>query len=470
MTATQTNELCRITVVTPTSFADVAVPTGTSVAELVRAMIVQSDDKELSAVPMVLQRLGGAPFPSDATLDSAQIRDGEKLYLQPRASQVASMVFDDLIDGVGDTIAGRSDGWSEASTSLLFTSLAAGVLAFGVLVLLWAGPVSSVTAAGAGIGVVLMVAAALCAAIFDMKPSARVAGGFGVIYATVAGVSIPLSSGDAPVVESSLPRGWVVQSDTVIAGSVTLALASLFALVAVGASHEAFSAAATIGVGGATIGMLGGWMNWDPVDAIATVAVSVVLAAPALPGFSYRLAHIRPPHLPTDPTDLTADIVDPVPSSEVVPKAAVAHQILTGLLVGSSVVVGLSFPAVASAPGKAPVVLSMVIVAVLLLRSRVLIGRWQRVGVIAAAFVGIAALGWRLLDVGGEEPPVTAAAVAVFLFSTSLFVAASKMPGFRLSPYWGRAADVFESLLAVAVLPVLFSLLGVYATARDIAG
>jgi hypothetical protein len=44
------------------------------------------------------------------------------------------------------------------------------------------------------------------------------------------------------------------------------------------------------------------------------------------------------------------------------------------------------------------------------------------------------------------------------------------MPGRRLQPYWGRTVDIVESLTAVAVVPVLLAVLGVYAWMRGLAG
>jgi hypothetical protein len=44
------------------------------------------------------------------------------------------------------------------------------------------------------------------------------------------------------------------------------------------------------------------------------------------------------------------------------------------------------------------------------------------------------------------------------------------LPGRRLLPYWGRAGDIFEWVVAISILPLTLGLLGVFGWARSLAG
>ncbi len=470
MSTTPATHLCRITVVAPTTFADLAVPVDTPVAELLPAIMQYCNDDGLDGEPMVLQLLGGPPLPPDATLASSDVYDGQTLYLRPRADPIPAMVFDDLIDGVGGVVAGGSQRWSAAATGSLYTLLAGVALAFGVFVLLWPGPsvVGLITAAISSL--LLMIIASLSATSFDLPANAMVSAWFGVAFATVAGMMMPVVSTSAVSEGATTIRGWALLPEVLVAGSATLAVAALVGALAVDEAVGGFTAAGTLGLGGMAIGMFEVWGDWDLVDAASAAAATCILLGPVLPSLAYRLARIRPPHLPTEPGDLQADIVDPLAGELVTERAVLANEMLTGLLIGTSLVVGFSFPLISGESGVFSTVLTALMIAILLLRSRVLTENRQRLAVVLAGWAGILAFAWRFLAAIVQDLRPAVAMAATIVASTVLLFAAAAMPGTRLSPYWGRSADILETLLAAALLPVLFGSLGVYATARAIAG
>ena len=51
-----------------------------------------------------------------------------------------------------------------------------------------------------------------------------------------------------------------------------------------------------------------------------------------------------------------------------------------------------------------------------------------------------------------------------------LAIASWTVPGRRMLPYWGRAAELLHSGLAVAVLPLTLWTLGVFGALRAISG
>jgi hypothetical protein len=51
-----------------------------------------------------------------------------------------------------------------------------------------------------------------------------------------------------------------------------------------------------------------------------------------------------------------------------------------------------------------------------------------------------------------------------------LLVVGWTVPGRRLLPYWGRAADILHTLCALALLPLALQACGVYRTLRGLGG
>jgi hypothetical protein len=58
----------------------------------------------------------------------------------------------------------------------------------------------------------------------------------------------------------------------------------------------------------------------------------------------------------------------------------------------------------------------------------------------------------------------------VGLAAGALVLAAQLMPGRRLLPFWGWAAEVGDTVLALLTIPILLQILHVYGWARGLAG
>jgi hypothetical protein len=50
--------------------------------------------------------------------------------------------------------------------------------------------------------------------------------------------------------------------------------------------------------------------------------------------------------------------------------------------------------------------------------------------------------------------------------ATALAIVSWTIPGRRLLPYWGRAADMAHTLMAVSLVPIALGVLGIYQTLR----
>ena len=123
--------MCRITVVGPQKRVDLALPGYIPFAELfpVVARFAGLDRAAAgeAASGWVLQRLGQAPFPLDATPQQAGLRDGELIYLSPRATPLPELAFDDVADVIAVGVGERPDRWGPADTRrAAFGAAAAG--------------------------------------------------------------------------------------------------------------------------------------------------------------------------------------------------------------------------------------------------------------------------------------------------------------------------------------------------------
>jgi hypothetical protein len=92
---------------------------------------------------------------------------------------------------------------------------------------------------------------------------------------------------------------------------------------------------------------------------------------------------------------------------------------------------------------------------------------WQRLSLVAPGVWGAAAM--IAVEVAGSDPAGRALpAVGVLSAGAALLIAAWVVPGRRLVPYWGRAAEIVHSLVALSLLPLALWVLGVYGELRAI--
>jgi hypothetical protein len=105
----------------------------------------------------------------------------------------------------------------------------------------------------------------------------------------------------------------------------------------------------------------------------------------------------------------------------------------------------------------------------MLLRSRILIGAWQRMAAVVPGAVAAAALLIAEVHILGPSAAPYTLLIASLLTGALLF-AASYLPSRKLLPFWGRSADILETMVGVAVVPILLQVLHVYGWARGFSG
>ncbi|MFI5689324.1 type VII secretion integral membrane protein EccD [Streptomyces sp. NPDC051636] len=465
MTDAQVANLCRLTVRAPARTIDLAVPADVPVADLLPTVISYGGDNlEESGLEhggWVLQRVGEPPLDAERTLDSLGLRDGEALCLRPRTEALPEVHLDDLVDGISTTLLQSPHGWSPDASRRLLHALAVGTLAVGLVVLAAPGVAGWLRALAAAIAGLLLIggAGAATRAVGDSGAGA-VLGFMATFYFALAGWLLP--GGTLTGAE-----GNAVLGARLLAASAAAGGAAVLALAAVGMYPALFLGAAVVAVSGA-LGAVLLLVDRTPEEAASVIAVVVVLFGGFVPSLSFRLSGMRMPPLPTNAQQLQEGI-DPYPNAEVESRSILADSWMTAFHSAIGLICLPCMAALMARPHLAGFFTVVALSLLLLLHSRGLGNRWQRIALTAAGAWGAALLllvAARAVD-PGHRLTLTAGLLGL---TTAITIASWTVPGRRLVPYWGRAAELLHSLAAMSLLPLMLWSVGVYGLVRGING
>ncbi|MFR9727736.1 type VII secretion integral membrane protein EccD [Saccharopolyspora sp. MS10] len=462
---TRAAELCRITVFGPDGRADLAVPVSTSVADLLPVLLshTSSQPEAEEHGSWVLQRLGGTPLDPSGTPETLDWMEGEQLHLRPADDPLPELDFDDLADGIATSVGQRDDRWQHEHGRLLFTALSAAVLAVLALVLAGPGPTALHAGFALGLGLVCAFAAAPVATKLDDLALTRLTGFAGCGFSALAGL---IAADGVPGETAPTPPGVLVAA--VGAGAAAALLLVLRRFAARGIPYAPFSTVLLVAVAviaGVWLGASFGLGIGQVAGVLAAVLFGVVVFVPKL---TIRAAFLRGPQLPRNAADLQQDI-EPAPADQVAVRTATADRYVSVAMVFAAAVLSGAFPLILAEPGWIGWALVSVLSCAVLLRSRSFLGVWQRVSLAVAGTIGLSLV---VLHLARMFPPEwrTALLAGLLVVLFALVKAALRPPMRRMLPIWGHLANIFDTVTALAVLPLLLQLLGVYAWARGLAG
>ncbi|MDT0331172.1 type VII secretion integral membrane protein EccD [Nocardiopsis lambiniae] len=459
-------DLCRLMIRAPERAFEIAAPVEVPLSEIIPTLVLyaEGDDGEdldesgLEHDGWVLQQLGDEPLDEDETLSSLGLCHGETLYLRPRREQLPPVHFDDIVDGVATGMSERSDRWQPAHTRILLQVMGLAVLFVGLAVLAGGGR-GLFTALGAGVSAALMLLSAWAAsrAMTDLTAATGLAGA-ATLAMGLAGALVP--AGDP---------GTLFSGAVLLTASVTAAGAGVLGVAAVAGSVPFFTGLFVVQamgvIGGLSLMFLPGTSIPDAAALVAMVALFVGTYAPQL---AFRLSGLKLPALPSNPQQLQEEI-DPLPAKRVLDRAGLADRFQTALYAATGAVLTVCAIVLALTEGWIPRTLVVILALVMLLQSRGLGSAWQRVLMVAPAWIGLGtlalALGW-----GSEPLGRLLAVLGLFTTTTILAVVSWSLPGRRALPHWGRAAEIIQSLLCVALIPLVLAQFGVFGLLRGIGG
>ncbi|MFD3995998.1 type VII secretion integral membrane protein EccD [Streptomyces sp. NPDC058548] len=450
--------LCRLRFHGPEKVFELAVPSDVPLADLLPTIVgyagTDLDEEAVEHGGWVLQRLGEEPLDEERTPEALGLKDGVELHLRHRREALPPVHFDDLIDGIATGMQQRSDTWRPVITHHLTLGLAMLALAGGLVLLTLPGPLQlRMTAAAVTGGLLLLGASSASRAVGDAGAGTAL-GTAAVPYLALAGAMLP--AGDTDLLPAQL-----------LAGGSAAAGAAVLALAAVARSAPLFLAIGLTAVLAVLAGVI--TLFGVPFDhTAALLAVVVVVLGASAPGLAFRLSGLRLPPLPRTAEELQENI-EPFPAEDVLDRSAVADNYLTAFHFSLGCTSLGCLTVLAGLDGWLAATLTAVLSLLLLLHARSVGSVWQRMALVVPGVAGLALLtaDWAPSLTGEERLLLLAGLTSL---AALLAIASWTLPGRRLLPYWGRAADLLHSLMAFSLLPLALGLAGVFQLARGLTG
>ncbi len=460
--ATGTTVFSRVTVVAPRTRIDVALPADVAVADLMPMLLDMaretSPDGGARHGGWALAKLGDAPLDPSRTLASLGIVDGDLLQLRKRNDNPPPPLYDDVVDAIADAQPDTFRPWTK-ETARRIGHIAGGLALFtAALALFFGGPLFG----GNGLAAALTagVAAIACLAVGATLAKAYQAEATGVVIAAAGGLPFAFVAGFYAV------PGLTVRANLLLASGLVVILAAV-AIMIMGAGITTFIAAATAGVIGVVAFTIATLIAHPAAGIAAGTAAGALALISLLPRATIWLAKLPLPHVPGTAEELKEDTTFP-DYAEIERRTAVAHNYMTGLLIGCGSATAIAAIITATAPGVWGILTAAVATMVLLLRARSYANGSQAVALLTTGIVSGAGIliGWlgtqtpmgRLLWVFG----------ALVIIGAGSLVVGVVFPNQRFSPPLRRTVEIFEAICIATVLPLALAVMDLYATLRHI--
>ena len=464
MTSAHVAEVCRITVHAPGGRIDLAVPLSVPVANLIPVLLRRAAGRpeQDQRAGWVLQRLGEVPLDPSGTPESLDWRDGEEFHLRPARDPLPELDFDDIADGVATSAARHPGRWRPEFNRWLFFGFVVAALVVIGRTLLYAGA-QPLTAGGGLVLAAVLVTGSVVVDRTSGDPLRTLL--FGLAGCGFAGLGAASLSAGTPAA-AALAAGPVLDGGLGVAVAGTV----LIAARVISGSDAPLAPFGTVLCTG-VLAVIGQWLHLvvgiTPAQVAGCLATAMLVVLVFAPRISLRLAGISGPQLPRTADELQRDL-DPVSATWIAAHTRDADGYLTVAVVTASVVDVCSFPFLIG-DGVIGLVLTGLISLAAVLRSRGLHSAWQRVPLAATGGIGVGLAGLSMVPALGMQGRLVAVLVCCAV-TLALLLAMTRPPTRRMRPIWGHLANIAETLISVAVLPVLLQVFDVYAQARGLAG
>ncbi|MFF5212393.1 type VII secretion integral membrane protein EccD [Streptosporangium sp. NPDC000396] len=454
--------LCHVTIVAPHRKVDLALPADIPLPHVLPSLlraVGEAGGDSASGPGWVLQRLGGPPLDIGQSLGALGVLDGEILYLRPREAVLPPAMFDDVADVIATGVTEGPGKWGDKHTRLVGLGVAMATLVTGSAVMALAGPPWTVSAVVAGVFAILLIIAgtALSRALGDSSSGALI--GYAALpYGFFAGLMAPASAGG--------PFGF--GAPNMLAAFACVGLVATISLIAIADGVPGFLGAAIASMVGSVSAAVVMFSGASPAG-VAAVALAILLALnPLVPMLSFRLARLPMPTMPTSAEELRNDNQQ-VDGESIGERTIHAQRYATGLVAGTGMVALVAQLYLVMNGGWVAVATTLALSLTLIMRVRVFHGFGQRLWLMISGVAGILAL--VISQVAGAGGVVALVAVMGLLCAATISASMGLwLPSGKPSPFWGRAGDILEILLIVALFPLALGVLDVYSWVRGLAG
>ncbi|SDE42502.1 type VII secretion integral membrane protein EccD [Glycomyces harbinensis] len=467
--STKSATLSRVTIVSPRTRIDLALPSDVPLSDLLPTILHQAGEYYIDEAGdnggWILARLGEEAIDTGHSCSQLGISDGEMLYLNPADAAKPEIVFDDVIDAVATATEQRGNRWDHVATKRFSVGVGTAALAVGAVAILLTGHMASAIVA-LGVAAVLVGASALLSRAVGDSRAATYFGITSVFYAGVGGLLI--AGGDTKLFDLDGPH--------VMIAAAAILLFSVLAMVAVGDMASAPVFIVTI-LGAIVLGISTALMMIIPGGTAATAAgIAAPLALvilPAAPRLSLSMAMVPTPTLPTTTDELKEGDTEAIDGKRILKLSEHAGNYLEALL-SFAAVVGLVSAIALAFSDKMPegLILATVLSLVLLSRARSIEDRPARIVMLAGGMGGLAATLASIFvaSEGNILVRLTVILGALTLLTLIAMIYGLAVAGKKIAPTWGRSLDIIEALLIVSILPLVGWVCNLYAIALSLRG
>jgi len=449
--------LVRVVVVTPHRHLDLALPGQLTLAMLLPAVLSHAGDEVGHQAGeqggWLLRRTDGTSLDVGRGLTAQGVRDGDVLHLVHAQVDWPEPEYDDVVEVIAASARQGGLVWN-TRVSRWTGAVAGGVLVAAALAVCLRADAQSSTGAWWALGLAIgcLTGGILLARAYDEPDIGRTVAGYGLVAAFVGGLLVLPRTGSGP--DLAAPH--------LLTGCALLLLGGTVGYLGSSGRRWLFVAAMVAGVAGAG----GALVALSSLDLPSTAAITVsvlLLFTPTWPAIAGRLGRLPLPPFPRSAAELLQDAPG-TPAAVTFGVIARADDMLTGLLVGATAVIAPGLVALGLADGLAAPVLGGVVTAACLLRARLFPAVRHRLPMLLAGLTGLVAL---LLRLPADEPPGWS---LLALVGSAAIALALGLRRDRSSVYLGRAAELLDILLLLAVVPLVCGVLGLYAVMRGLAG
>ncbi len=466
--STKSATLSRVTIVSPRTRIDLALPSDVPLSDLLPTILHQAGEYYIDEAGdnggWILARLGEEAIDTGHSCSQLGINDGEMLYLNPADAAKPEVVFDDIIDAIATATEQRGNRWDYLATKRFSVGVGTAALTVGAIAILLTGHLASAIV-GLSIAAILVGASALLSRAVGDSRAATYFGVTAVLYGGVGGLLI------ADTESTGL---FDLQGPHVLIAASAILLFSVLAMVAVGDMASAPVFIVTI-LGAVVLGVSTALMMALDGTAATAAAIAAPLALvilPFAPSLSLTMAMVPTPQLPTTTEELKEGDAEAIDGKRILKLSEHAGNYLEALY-SFAAVVGLVSAIALAFSGEVPgIILSTIIALVLLSRSRSIEDRAARIMMLTGGMGGLAAT-LAAIFVASEDSILVRLTVilgALTLLTLIAMVYGLAVAGKKIAPTWGRALDIIEALLIVSILPLVGWVCGLYTIALALRG
>jgi type VII secretion integral membrane protein EccD len=433
--------LVRVSVSSGTRRADLGVPGGIPVVELVpelaRELGVLDAGNASHGFRLVVR--GGVLLDPDRSLAAQGVIDGTVLSLET-VDVTTDKVYDDVVEAVADVVETQFAPWTARHSAGTAVGAATVFLLCAAWALFTARESGALVAAVAAAVALLLVATAAVLHARTRSASSVALATTALVHAAVAGTAV---KPEAPL--------W---GEGLIYSGAAVAVVGALAALALGRHRLALAAGSVVGAAMVVIGAVSSVGDVPITTVSAVVFVVAVVVGNVLPWLGISTSRLSS-HAPRTEAEIAADAPE-VDRGAVRAQVARGHEVMIGVALASGGVTLLTTPQLVAAGlwGTLLVVAGHVAT---LLRTR---HSRTRTSVLLAMASGI--LGLAVAAVAAAQlHPTWRPALAVVLGAGAAVVVSVAVLAPRTRVGLGRAADTVDGVVLVALLPLAAATIGV---------